>query len=68
MGYFDGTMTLSILTIKCSFNQRAELAISSPKLAIEVLEDRGHRETQEVNMFYCHWLIKKLLSANGLTE
>lgn len=21
-----------------------------------------------MNMFYCHWLIKKLLSANGLTE
>ena len=21
-----------------------------------------------VSMFYCHWLIKKVLSANGLTE
>ena len=21
-----------------------------------------------MNMFYCHWLIKKLLSVNGLTE
>lgn len=41
VGYFDRTLTLPRLKMKLTLKQRVEVT-SSPKLALEVLEDQGH--------------------------
>ena len=53
------TMTTDFLLHLCSVT-KALLVSSDNLLMWEVM--------YAVNMFYCHWLIKKLLSASGLGE
>ena len=62
MGYFDQTLTLLVLTIKFTLNQRVELATSWPELAIEVLKDPGHIERDP-------WIINRgLIRKEGLRK